>query len=277
MTSRFLSKRVGNDRTPHLTDKKADGEYRQYLFAVRQLVSREVKRKYARSYLGIVWSVLNPLMSMAVLSMIFSTIFKRSIENFPIYYLTGSIFWNLFSDATNSAMTALVDNKAMLMKVKLSKQTFVLARMLTSLTNFGYTCVAYVFMLLIFRIRPNPYMLLFPVVVLFIMFFSAGIGFMLSIFYVFFGDIKYLYSVLLTLWMYMSAVFYPVDRLSDAMQWIIRKNPVYNYIEFARDIVLYGIMPEPVLWLKIIGWGCISFTAGYLLFKKKENLVMQKM
>lgn len=277
MTGRVLNKITGNDRMRHATIEKAGGERRQYMFAVRQLVSREVKRKYARSYLGIMWSVLNPLMSMAVMSMIFSTIFKRSIENFPIYYLTGSIFWSLFSEATNSAMTALVDNRMMLMKVKLSKQTFVIARMFTALTNFGYTCVAYMLMLIIFRVRLTPYMLLFPIDVLFIMLFSVGIGFMLSIFYVFFGDIKYLYSVLLTLWMYLSAVFYPIDRLSDMMQWIIRKNPVYNYIEFARDIVLYGIMPEPVLWLKIIGWGIISFTAGYLLFKKKENLVMQKM
>ena len=269
--------KTGTNKVKEFFTKKSGEEYRQYLFAMKQLVSREVKRKYARSYLGIVWSVLNPLMSMAVLSMIFSTIFKRSIENFPIYYLTGSIFWNLFSGATNSAMTALVDNKGMLMRVKLSKQTFVAARMLTALTNFGYTCVAYACMLIIFRVRPNPYMLLFPIVVVFMMLFSAGIGFMLSVFYVFFADVKYLYSVLLTLWMYMSAVFYPVVRLSEAMQWVIRKNPVYNYIEFARDIVLYGIMPEPVLWLKIIGWGSISFAAGYWIFHKKENLVMQKL
>lgn len=266
-----------NNKIKGLFTKKPGDDYGQYLFAVKQLVSREVKRKYARSYLGIVWSVLNPLMSMAVLSMIFSTIFNRSIENFPIYYLTGSILWSLFSEATNSAMTALVDNKSLLMKVKLSKQTFVIARMLTALTNFGYTCVAYVFMLIIFRVRPSLCILLFPLVVVCIMLFSAGIGFMLAVFYVFFADVKYLYSVLLTLWMYMSAVFYPVDRLSDTMQWIIRKNPVYNYIEFARDIVLYGVIPEPVLWLKIIGWGIISFVAGYRIFKKQENLVMQKM
>lgn len=271
------SKTAENNRIGRFLKKRFGDEYGQYLFAVKQLVSREVKRKYARSYLGIVWSVLNPLMSMAVLSMIFSTMFKRSIENFPIYYLTGTIFWNLFSGATNSAMDALVDNKTLLMKVKLSKQTFVIARMLTSLTNFGYTCVAYVLMLIIFRVRPNPYMLLFPIVVIFTMLFSAGIGFMLSVFYVFFADIKYLYSVLLTLWMYLSAVFYPIDRLSPAMQWVIRKNPVYNYIEFARDIVLYDIMPEPVLWLKIMGWGILSFTVGYWIFKKKENLVMQKL
>lgn len=269
-------KSINNKIKSYFTKKPAD-EYKQYLFAVKQMVSREVKRKYARSYLGIVWSVLNPLMSMAVISMVFSAIFRRSIENFPIYYLTGSIFWSLFSGSTESAMTALVDNKSLLMKVKLSKQTFIIARMLTALTNFGYTCVAYVFMLIIFRVRLSPYILLFPLVVVCIMFFSAGIGFMLSVFYVFFADVKYLYSVLLHLWMYLSAIFYPVSRLSDTMQWIIRKNPVYNYIEFARDIVLYGVMPEPLLWLKIIGWGIFSFVAGYQIFRKNENLIMQKL
>ncbi len=277
MAGRVIGRTAGTNRIRHLITDRLGRDHRQYLFTVKQLVSREVKRKYARSYLGIVWSVLNPLMSMAVLSMIFSTLFKRSIENYPLYYLTGIVFWNLFTGATNSAMTALVDNKAMLMKVKLSKQTFVIARIFTALTNFGYTCVAYVLMLIVFRVRPNPYMLLFPIDILFIMLFSAGIGFMLSILYVFFADIQYLYSVLLTLWMYMSAIFYPVNNLSNTMQWIIRKNPVYNYIEFARDIVLYGVMPEPVLWLKIIGWGILSFTVGYFIFKKKENSVMQKL
>ena len=127
-------------------------ERKQYIFALRQLVSREVKRKYARSYLGIVWSVLNPLLFMAVMSMIFSTIFKHSIKNYPIYYLTGLIIWQLFSNATNSAMSALVDNRNLLLRVKLSKQTFVLSRMYAALVNFLYTCIAYLLMLIIFII-----------------------------------------------------------------------------------------------------------------------------
>ena len=122
--------------------RKNKEELKQYYFVIKQLVDREIKRKYARSFLGVIWSVLNPLMTMAVMSMIFSTIFKRTIENYPIYYLTGTIFWQLFSGATNSAMTALVDNRTLLLKVKLPKQTFVLARIYTALTNFGYTCVA---------------------------------------------------------------------------------------------------------------------------------------
>ena len=108
---------------------------KQYAFVVKQLTSREIKRKYARSYLGIVWSVLNPLLSMAVLSLIFSQLFRRSIENYPIYYLTGYILWQAFTGATNAAMTTLVDNKTLLLKVKFPMELFILTRI--------YTCLLY--------------------------------------------------------------------------------------------------------------------------------------
>lgn len=251
-------------------------ERKQYSFAIKQLVSREVKRKYARSYLGIVWSVLNPLMSMAVMSMIFSTMFRRSIENFPIYYLTGTIFWQLFSTATNTAMSAIVDNRSLLLKVKMSKNSFVLARIFTALTNFGYTCIAYVLMLVIFRIEPSWSMLLFPIPVLCCLLFSMGVGYFLSIIYVFFADIKYLYSVILTLWMYLCAIFYPVENLSPEMQQLIGFNPVYLFISFARKCVMYQVYPEPMEWIQMIVWSVAVFILGYWFFRKNENSVMQK-
>ena len=238
--------------------RKNREELKQYYFVIKQLVDREIKRKYARSFLGVIWSVLNPLMTMAVMSMIFSTIFKRTIENYPIYYLTGTIFWQLFSGATNSAMTALVDNRTLLLKVKLPKQTFVLARIYTALTNFGYTCVAYVLMLVVFQIKISPTMLLFPIDVFFCLLFSMGIGYVLSILYVFFADIKYLYSIVLM------------------MQKVIGNNPVFVYIAFARDCVMYQKWPETDLWIKMILWGIASFLIGYYVFSKKENNVMQK-
>lgn len=249
---------------------------KQYFFVIQELTMREIRRKYARSYLGILWSVLSPLLTMVVMSLIFSTMFRRSIENFPIYYLTGNIFWSLFSTATNTSMSALVDNRNLLMKVKLPKQTFVLSRIYTALVNFGYTMIAYVLMLLVFRIRPKLTMLLIPVVVLFALLFAIGVGYILSILYVFFADIKYLYSILLTLWMYLSAIFYPVDQLSETMQRVIGMNPIYVQIAIARDCVMYGRMPEPMMWIKLTGWGMGMFLVGYLVFHKKENQVMQK-
>ena len=256
--------------------RKNREELKQYYFVIKQLVDREIKRKYARSFLGVIWSVLNPLMTMAVMSMIFSTIFKRTIENYPIYYLTGTIFWQLFSGATNSAMTALVDNRTLLLKVKLPKQTFVLARIYTALTNFGYTCIAYVLMLVVFQIKISPTLLLFPIDVFFCLLFSMGIGYVLSILYVFFADIKYLYSIVLTLWMYMSAIFYPYESTTLMMQNVIGNNPVFVYVAFARDCVMYQKWPETDLWIKMILWGIVSFLIGYYVFSKKENNVMQK-
>lgn len=249
---------------------------KQYFFVIQELTSREIKRKYARSYLGIVWSVLNPLLTMAVMSLIFSYMFKRSIENFPLYYLTGNIFWTMFSGATNSAMTALVDNKNLLLKAKLPKQTFVLSRVYTSLTNFGYTCVAYILMLIIFRVKPSWTMLLFPFDVALALIFASGIGYILSILYVFFADIKYLYSVLLTMLMYMSAIFYPVTSLPPILQELIGYNPIYMSIYIAREAVIYQHMPHYSAWIKLGISAIVSFSVGLAVFKKKENDVMQR-
>lgn len=251
-------------------------ERQQYIFALKQMVSREIKRKYARSYLGIVWSVLNPLLTMAVMSMIFATIFKRTIANFPIYYLTGTILWGFFSQSTSAAMTGLVDNKGLLLQVKLTKQTFILARVLTALANLGYTMVAYVLMLIVYRVKLSFTLLLFPLAIVFLFLFAMGISYILSLAYVFFGDIKYLYSVVLTIWMYMCAVFYPVESVAPVMQRIIAINPVYSYIQFARECIIEQKIPDIMVWIKMIGWGVGMFIVGYYVFKRKENSVMQK-
>lgn len=252
-------------------------ERQQYLFALKQMVTRETRRKYARSYLGIVWSVLNPLLHMSVMSLIFSAMFERSIDNFPIYLFTGTLIYTLFSDATSHGMSALVDNRSMILKTKLSKQTFVIARVLTALSNFGYSFVVYVILLFVFHIKFTWYMLLFPIPLIFMVLFSTGIALGLSVIYVFFADIKHLYSVFLHLLRYLCALFYPADRLSGTMRQVLDLNPVYNYILFARDVMMYGVMPEPVLWLKIILWGTASFCFGYWLFHHMENGVMQRM
>lgn len=256
--------------------RRKQEERQQYIFALKQMVSREIKRKYARSYLGIVWSVLNPLMMMAVMSMIFTTVFKREIENFPIYYLTGQILWQFFSGATNNSMSALVDNKSLLIKVKLPKQVFVISRTLTELANLGYTCIAYVFMLIIFQIKPSIYMILFLYDVALLGMFVLGVGYILSIIYVHFGDIKHLYSVVLRLLMYMSAIFFPVESVTPALKQIIQINPIYAYIAFARTCVMDGRMPEIRLWIQTFVWSVCMFLVGYYVFRKKENTVMQK-
>lgn len=249
---------------------------KQYAFVIRELTSREIKRRYARSYLGILWSVLSPLLYMAVMSLIFSKMFSRSIDKFPLYYLTGNIFYSLFTTATNSAMTALVDNKMLLIKAKLPKQTFVLSRMYTALVNFGYTCIAYALMLIVFRAQISLKSLLFIPDVALMMALSMGVGYILSIVYVFFADIHYLYNIFTTLLMYLSAVFYPLESLSENLQAVIRMNPVYLSIYIARECVVYGRLPELSAWIILSVEALAIFSLGYLVFRKNQNKVMAK-
>lgn len=248
---------------------------KEYFFVLKELIGREIKRKYARSYLGILWSVLNPLLSMAVLSLIFSYIFSRSIENFPIYYLTGYVLWILFAEATGSAMTVLVDNKQLLIKVRMPKQVLTLSRVFTALANFLYSLIAFALMLAVFRMAPSVHIVAFPVIVALMMLFCIGVGYILSIVYVFFGDVKHLYSVILTLWMYMSALFYPVDILPEYVQRIININPIYSYVESARECIMYHHFPSGMMWLEMAAWGFGIFLLGLYVFRKNENKIMQ--
>ena len=251
-------------------------QLRQYGFVIRQLVSREIKRKYTRSYVGIVWSVLNPLLSLVVISRVFSTMFQR-VENYSIYFLTGNIIWQLFTGATTSAMAALVDNKSLLIKVKLPKVIFPLSRVGAAFVNFLYTFVAYLLMLMVFRIKPSVMMLLFPIAALFLLLFCIGISYLLSIVYVFFGDIKHLYSVLLTLWMYCSAIFYPVESTPEFVQRMILENPVYNFIACARNCMIYQTLPSFGQLLRMVIWGLGCYAIGRIVFAEFQNRIMQEL
>lgn len=249
---------------------------RQNFFVIKELTSREIKRKYSRSYLGIVWSVLNPLLMMLLLSTIFTQIFRKSIENFPIYYLSGYILWQMFTGSTNAAMTTLVDNKMLLIKAKLPMEIFVLARVYTALVNLGYSAIAYIIMLFIFRITPNWTMLFIPIIVVCLLVFALGISFILSTAYVFFGDVQHLYSVLLTLWMYCSALFYPVDQLTGIIRVVIENNPIFNYIDALRNVVIYSTIPPAMEFVRMLLWSITSYVVGYFIFYRNKNQVMQK-
>ena len=250
---------------------------KQYWFVIRELTSREIKRKYARSKLGIIWSVLNPLLTMVVMSMIFSYMFKRSIEHYPIYYLCGNILWILFTRSTNSAMTALVDNRLMLIKVKFPMRIFILARVYTAVVNFLYSLIAFALVICVFQIIPHPTWLFLPVVFVLLTIFSLGISYILATAYVFFGDVKHLYSVFLTLWLYMSAIFYPLQQLPEFLQKIIRFNPIYNYIDCMRSMILHNQLPPMVEIIKIVIWAAGSYIIGYLVFRSNQNKIMQKL
>ena len=257
--------------------KMEDSNLKQYLFVISELTGRELKRKYSRSKLGIIWSVLNPLLHMIILSLIFSTMFKRSIENFPVYYLCGNVLWTLFTTATNTSMTALVDNKQLLIKVKIPMQVFVVSRVYTALVNFGYSLIAFVPIVLFFGVPIRWVVLFIPIIVLFQLMFTLGFSYILSVSYVFFGDVKHLYGIVLTLWMYLSALFYPTESLPVAMKTVVANNPIYTYIDSLRWIILEGVLPPATTMIKMVLWSVSVYFIGTHIFNSSKNKIMQKL
>lgn len=256
---------------------KLKEDNRQYLFVIRELTGREIKRKYSRSKLGVAWSVLNPLLTMAVLSLIFSQMFNRSIQNYPIYYLCGYIIWQFFTGATNAGMTAFSDNRILLIKVKMPMDVFLLSRVYTAFVNFLYSLIAFALMIVVFRVIPTWRLIFFPVIVLFLALFSLGLSYILASAYIFFGDVKYLWGVFTTLWMYLSAIFYPADLLPPFMQVAISYNPVFVFIDSLRRIVMWNSLPTAAEFIKMILFGTIMFVLGRNYFMKNRNQVMQKL
>lgn len=249
-------------------------EWKQYGFVMSQLTKRELKRKYARTTMGILWSVLQPLLTMVVMALVFTQMFSR-IESYPMYLLTGTTLYTFFSSATNSAMTSLVDNKNLLIKVKFPFAIFPLSRVFTNVVNYLYTFIAYLVLIIVLQVEFSVTMLFAPIIVLFIALFSAGVGFLLSVIYIFFGDVQHLYSVFLTLLMYCSAIFYPIDSVNPIMQSIIIRNPIYNYIVLMRNCMLYQTMPTIDQSLRMVGWALFMFILGAFVFSKNRNKIMQ--
>lgn len=249
-------------------------EKMQYWFVIRELTGREIKRKYARSKLGIIWSVLNPLLNMIVMSLIFSYMFRRSIEKFPVYYLIGQTLYGLFGEATRSAMTAIVDNKTLILRTKIPKQTFILSRIYTAFVNFLYTLFPLIGILIFFKVKICwKAILIIPDIIL-LMMFSVGIGYILATMYVFFADIRHLYGIILTILMYMSAIFYPANNLPGFMKVIISYNPIYLAIDIARYVLQYNVYPYYTEWLKLGIYAFGALCIGVSLYKKKENQIM---
>ncbi len=222
---------------------------------LKQLVIKDIKLKYRRSFLGYLWSVLNPLLVMVVMLLVFSHMFRSDIENFPAYLIIGQTLFNFMSEATNQAIYSITGNASLLQKVYVPKYIFTLSKVTSSLVNLLFAMGAMVIVFIVSRVKFSCYMFLMPVVLMELYLFSLGLGLFLAQAAVFFRDIQYIYTVLLTAWTYMTPLFYPMSLLPESMQRGIKLfNPMYHYVTQFRELVMYQSLP---------GWRSVTY--GFLL------------
>lgn len=251
--------------------KKAWEHFLQYKPLLKELVRRDLKVKYRRSFLGYVWSLLNPLLMMCVMTLVFSYMFRFDIPNYPLYLITGQTLWTFFNESTNMSMYSVLQNGALIKKVYIPKFIFPVSRVLSSFVTMSFSLVA-ILVVMVFSKSPFYWtILLFPVPLFFLLLFAMGIGMVLSALSVYFRDITHLYGVLTLAWMYLTPVFYPVSALPVEVLPIILGNPMYVYITFFREIVLYGTVPEPILWLKCVLISLTALALGLAVFRKMQR------
>ncbi|MEC4175735.1 ABC transporter permease [Adlercreutzia sp. R21] len=240
-------------------------------FTISSLVSKDFKLKYRRSVLGVLWSVLNPLLMMCVLTAVFSAFFRFQIEYYPFYLILGNTLFSLAMDSATSAMTSIVDSSSLIKKVRIDKLIFPIEKVLFQLVNFAISLIAVAIVMIFLQIPPTFNLLLLPVLLFYVTIFSLGLGLLLASLAVFFRDVIHMWSVLRLAWMYATPLFYPVDILPDWMMTVELFNPMFHYVQYFRDIALWGITPGVSDNLICLAIAAVTFFVGLGVFRRLQR------
>lgn len=243
----------------------------KYNNLLRELVYRDIKVRYRRSFLGMLWTVLNPLLMMVVITIVFSTLFKQNIENFPIYYLAGTLVFSFNSETTSNALYSIIGNSALMKKVYIPKYLFPLSKTVSGLVNFGFSMIAMFIVMLILRVEFRATLLLIPIPLFYVFMFAAGSGLFLAAATVFFRDIANFYGVFVMAWTYFTPVFYPVSILPESAMSLMYLNPMYHYVDYMRKLILYGQFPGMKENLICFMFGALSLAIGIWVFYKRQD------
>lgn len=245
--------------------------FTRYGFLIRQLVSRDFKTKYKRSALGMAWSFLNPLLTMSVQYVVFSTLFQSDIPNYPVYLLSGIVFFNFFSEAVSMGMTSITGNASLIKKVYMPKYIYPVSRILSSLVNFALAIIPLLLVMLITGTTFTPALLLLIFDMLCLLGFVTGMSLLLTTAMTFFQDTQFLWGVVSMMWMYLTPLFYPESIIPAQFLTVYHMNPMYQYITFARICIIDGVSPEPMAYLWCILSSVVVLGLGILTFKRHQD------
>ncbi len=242
-----------------------------YRFLLWELVKKGIKLKYRRSYLGIVWSLLEPLLTMIVLTIVFGTLFGNKDHTFPVYILTGRLLYSYFSSATSRALKSVRANAGMIKKVYVPKYIYPLSSVLYNYVIFLISLIVLAIVSAVLGIQPTVYMLQIPIALILVFLLSYGIGMILATIGVFFRDMEYLWSVALMVIMYTCAIFYyPSRLLKSGFAWILKFNPLYCTISIFRS-AMFGELMNMHYFAYALGFSVVTILIGMLCFKKKQD------
>lgn len=249
---------------------------RNDLFLLEELVKKNFSSKYKDSVLGIFWTILSPLLMMALFTIIFSTIFGRNIENYPLYFLSGWCIFQFFNVSINASMGALKGNKNILQRTPAPKYIFVLAAVISEFLNFLIMMVLLIGVIIVTH-APFYFTSIFSFIpIIFLLIMITGLGLVLGVVCVYYTDIQHLWGVLSMMIMYASAIFYPMDMVPEPYHSYLILNPLYWVIDQFRCFIFYGIFPQTVAMINLLLLSLIILVFGIIVFATYEYAVTMK-
>jgi ABC-type polysaccharide/polyol phosphate export permease len=243
-------------------------KYRELL---SQFVVRSIKTRYKRSFLGVVWTLLNPLLTMIVLSVVFSTLFRFNIPHYSVYLLSGIVAWNFFSSATNQAMAEMAINGGLMNRIYLPKAVIVVSSIGTAMVNLGFSFIPLILIALVTAAPVNLSILSILLGAVLLLMFSLGVGLILATLAIFFADMIPVYEVLLSVWFYSTPIIYPLDIIPAQWIWLFKLNPMYYLIDLFRQPMFSGTVAPVETWLIASFCAVVVLVIGWVIFTSKTT------
>ena len=236
---------------------------------VQNMVVQELRVRYQRSFLGFVWSLLNPIMMMVILSWVFSHIIK-GIDNYALFLFAGMVPWSFLTISLNDCAFSIIQNEGLIRKIYLPKMVFPLVRVLIALVTFVLSLVALFLLLWPLGARPSPAMLFLPLAILLLATFTLGLGLIAATLNTFYRDCGHLIAVFLQAWYFATPILFPIEQFENA-QWRLRLNPAFYFIEIFHDILYSGRWPRLGLVATAAVIAVMTLGIGYGIFKSQED------
>ncbi len=251
--------------------KKALYEFYNYFPFLKEIIKRDFKRKYYKSILGVAWSMLSPLLIMIVMTIVFSTLFNRSIPHYPIYLFTGSLIFNFVFDGATICMGCILGNAGLINKMKIPNYFFCISSVTQSFITLLLSFVPFFGVCAVTGVPLNMYMLLLPLLLVLVYIFTLGLGMLLCAYATFLRDLNYVVQVLRRACMYITPIFYPIDIIPEQFRFLWELNPIYVYIKIARDMCIDATLPSEKMLIVGTCYSLLMLGLGVVTFKEKQD------
>ncbi|NTU46254.1 ABC transporter permease [Candidatus Roizmanbacteria bacterium] len=241
---------------------------------IKHLTMREIKARYKQSFLGLFWVILNPFFQMLIMSFVFSHIMK--VQNlgvpFPIFLYAGLLPWTFFANSISNSMSILPENGSLIKKIYFPREILIISTLLAKAFDFALSTIVFILLMFWFHIPFTAYMLLFIPLFALQFVFTLGISLLLSVMNLLYRDVQYLFTLILTLWFYLTPVIYSIDFFPEQYRWIFKINPMAVFINAYREVLLGGDAPNwASLGIGILVSGLL-FIVAFSIFKKAEGM-----